>query len=786
MNINRFLLRLLAVGLVLVFAVGDAGAVLKEKDLENTLAILRGELTTYHRQLSGQTAMQKGRGERMRAQIMDVLQRSNQNALMLYSQKQDYLFDLTYACHEATEQYHEFTRMQVPFNSYLASTTGEIARYDSLIVSLRQMPLIMLSERAKTDRSVCLTLSTSIRNILVENYESTEEFIDMYRMAEQHLKGINDYANLRYGDIQTSIFRNGDDDYFAILGKLRSRLAETRETVGSKYRSNERSQWDSRIIFGLFVMILFYGIIAAALNLLIFRFLMPRRLKTREFHEKRPCIIMATTTVTFAVIVGVIRATVQQNFLIMASDLLVEYAWLLGVILISLLLRLNARQIKSALRIYLPLILVGFMVIVFRIILIPSELVSLLFPPVLLVCSLWQWWTVSRHNKHIPHSDLFYTYTSLAVLLASVVSSWSGYTLLSVQVLIWWIMQLTCILTIACLSRWIGLYGERRDLRNKPATKTWAYYFLRQALLPVMGVASVMVSIYWAAKVFNMNDLCWNVFSRDYVDMDNIKLSLVRVAVVVGLWFVFNYINKTSKAMLRIHYEMRDPSTADSKMVMGKNVLQVVVWGVWCLITLSVLGLSLEWLMVVTGGLSTGIGFASKDIIENIYYGVSLMTGRIKVGDLIECDGVRGKVASISYTSTLIEALDGSVIAFQNSQLFTKNYKNLTRNHGYALSGIVFGVAYGSDFGEVATMIETAVADLHHPHIDPTKPPKTMFIEFGDNSINFKLITWVDVLWQAAVESDLKHCIYDTLNAHGIEIPFPKRDVYIKEQPKQQ
>ena len=56
------------------------------------------------------------------------------------------------------------------------------------------------------------------------------------------------------------------------------------------------------------------------------------------------------------------------------------------------------------------------------------------------------------------------------------------------------------------------------------------------------------------------------------------------------------------------------------------------------------------------------------------------MTGRVKIGDLIVCDGIRGKVTSISYTSTMVTAMDGSVIAFTNSQLFTKNYQNMTRN----------------------------------------------------------------------------------------------------------
>ena len=774
--------RIFAIVVVALVCSLSANAVLKEKNLERTLAILRAELTNTHREMSQRMETNKQKAETMRKSLLSVLQKSNQNALMLYSQKEDYVFDLTYACHEATEQYQTFVKFQVPFKTYLDKTELDIARYDSLVSSLKRMPVMVLSDKSKIDRNVCLTLASDIRNTLRDNYESTRDYIRIYEMCETRLKTINDYANKRYEDIQTSIFKNGGDDYLKIISRLPSAISETQTTISQKYSSNNHrhSQWDSRIILSLFVSIIFYGIIASLLNVVAFRFLLPKRVQTNDFRKKRTCIIMATTTVTFAIIVGIIRATTEQNFLIMASDLLVEYAWLLGVILISLLLRLNDRQIKSAYRIYSPLVAIGFIVISFRIILIPNELVNLIFPPILLLCSIWQWLAVRKHNQNIPRSDMFYTYMSLAVFIASVVSSWIGFTLLSVQMLIWWIMQLTCILTIACLSRYIVFYGKIRRFDSKPITSTWAFHLVKEAVLPIMAVISVMISIYWAADVFNLSDLCWTLFTRDFVHLDNLKLSLIRVAVVVALWFFFRYVCDTARSLLRRHFELQDPTSVESRMTMAKNVLQVIVWGAWFLMSLSILGISFAWLMVVTGGLSTGIGFASKDIIENIYYGISLMTGRIKVGDLIECDGVRGKVASISYTSTLIEATDGSVIAFQNSQLFTKNYKNLTRNHGFALSVIIFGVGYGSDINDACRKVEQAVNGLRHPGLDPEKPVKAVFTEFGDSSINIKLLCWVDVLRQVYVESDIKECIYNTLLANDIEMPFPKRDVYIK------
>ena len=520
-------------------------------------------------------------------------------------------------------------------------------------------------------------------------------------------------------------------------------------------------------------------IIAVVLNQLFFRFLMPKRLKTEEFKKKRASIIMATTTITFAIIQGLVINNSSQNFLIMASNLLVEYAWLLGVILISLLLRVKGEQISSAFRIYAPLIAIGFIVIGCRIILIPNELVNLILPPILLLCAIWQWLVIRKHNQNIPRSDIFYTYVSLIVFIASVVCSWGGYTLLAVQLLIWWIMQLTCILTITCISRYIEIYAKKKRLAEKPITQTWAYLLADRVIIPALGVGSIMVSVYWAAKVFNLSDICWQIFKYNFIDMENLNVSILKLAMVTTLWFVFRYIAHTILAFLRIHFEIKDPTTASSKEVMGKNVIQVLVWGVWLMLSLSLFHISVTWLLAISGGLSTGIGFASKDIIENIYYGASLMAGRIKVGDWIQVDGTMGKVRSINYTSTIVDSLYGEVITFQNSQLFTKNYKNLTRNHGYVLAVVPFGVAYGSNLKDVTNKVEEAVNLMNHRWMDRTKRAKCVVSEMADSSINFKLFVWADAPKKSYVVSDVLKCVYDTLNENGISIPFPQRDVHI-------
>ena len=756
-----------------------AHAVLKEANLDNTLSILRQELTYYYQDQQEQAESSKLMRQMVFQELMSIVRRSNQNALMLYSQKSDYVFDLTYACHEATEMYHNFRRMLLPFRNIVDKYENEIARYDSLVTSLNTMSTRMLSEKAAIDRTVCLALAVNIKRTLEENRQSISDYIHYYHDTEERLKNLNDYASKRYYEIQNNIFINGGDNYFKILSQLGARLSQTKDAVSEKYEPyrHVRSQWDSRVIVLLFIIVIGYALLAIAINFVVLRFLLPKRLRTDTFMAKRTCIALASTVVTFAIILFIARLTTNHNFIIMASGLLMQYAWLLGVILISLLLRVDSTQIKSAFRIYMPLVIVGFIVITFRVVLIPNDLVNMVFPPILLVCTLWQWSVIRRHNKNIPRSDMFYSYISLLVFVVALISSWSGYTLLSVQLLIWWIMQLTCILTITCVRQWVDAYGKRHDMDNKPITKSWFYHLLYRVLLPTMGVLSIIIAIYWAADVFNLSDVTWRVFTYQFIKTKNFSVSFLNIAMVVILWFVFSFISKASKAFLHHYFVQKDPKTADSRMMMAKNVLQVLIWGIWLLVSLGLCHISFTWLVYVSGGLSAGLGFASKDILENIYYGISLMAGRIKIGDWIMVDGVRGKVSSISYVSTTVDAIDGSQISFQNSQLFTKNYKNMTRNHGYELDILEVGVAYGTDIAKCKQLIIDAVSKLDC--VNKKRGVRVVLREFGDSSINLKVLAWVPVATQYSNDGEILEAVYNTLNANNINIPFPQRDLHI-------
>ena len=765
-----------------------SNAVLKEANLDTTLYMLRTELTNYHIDLEKQNQAAKAQQLAVIQELISIVKQADQNSIMLYSQRNGYIFDMTYACHEATEQFKKFKSKAVPFRQMIKKNNVEVARFDSLINYLYGMNTMFLSEEAQVNRNVDLTLAVNIRRQLVEKQKQLQAYVQAYDRTDRKLQALNDYANRRYEDIQNSIFNNGGDNYLRILRNISMNYKEAKTSVTEKYKPvpGMMSQWDVRIIFILFGIIIFWGLISIFLNLFTIRIVITQLMKhgmfesrKESFMAKRPCLIMAMTVVTFAVILGIVRMTVTQNFVIMASQLLVEYSWLVGVILVSILLRVDNDKIKNTFRIYSPLMLVGFIVIVFRIILIPNDLVNLIFPPVLLLCALWQWNVIGRKHNQVLRTDKTYAFISLAVFGASTIFAWTGFTLLAVQLIIWWTMQLTCVLTITCCEGWLSVYAKRKKLADKAITDKWLYRFIYKVLLPISGVLSFIISIYWAADVFNMSDTTWEIFNKDYIKTSNFTASLYSISEVACLYFLFNYLNITSVDFMRHHFEKADPASAASKIVMFKNVMQVIIWGIWLMIALNVFQVGKSWLLAIFAGLSTGLGFASKDILENIYYGISLMMGRVKVGDYIICDGTRGKVSSISYTSTMLEATDGSVIAFQNSQLFSKNYKNMTKNHGYELDILEVGIAYGSNVKEVKQILIEALMKLDCIYQD--KGVKVLLKSFDDSCITLRIVVWVNVLTQAIDDATIMECIYDTLNDHNIEIPFPQREITIKQ-----
>ncbi|WP_278906448.1 mechanosensitive ion channel family protein [Leyella stercorea] len=845
----RFFKRLACLLIMLCVSI-SAGAVLKEKNLNSTLSVLRAELETAFYEQRSNMARYKMYTEQQHKQMVALMQRSDQVALMLYSQKQDFTFDMTYACHEATEMYREFNKRSMPYNNIMKRMDAELTRYKYLIETLSMIPPsmkrmgqakhgqqppkyimdkngkqrklpFMLDGQGLHDRKACLDYATALARNLQNMRNNVEKDEQHYQRMSAKLKKMNDYAIQRYNDIQHTIFVNGDQSYLEIVKNMPMQYRSAKADVNEKYdeekvkiaNGGERkvySQWRGPIVGGLSVFVLLYMLIAGMLSNVLVRWLVPKRYRTEAFMKKKVCLILFVAMLIFAVSVMVARTFMYHNFFLMASKLLIEYAWLLCAIFFSLLVRLPGEQIKSGFRIYAPIMLMSFIVITFRIIFIPNNLVMLIFPPILLAFTVWQWRVVKRHNANIPRSDIFYTWISLAIMVFSTASALYGYVLLAVQVLIWWMFQLSCIQTITCVYDMLAQY-EKRYLahkihseadaekakkgsmlsiitvsHNKHINVTWFYDFVYMALVPMLSVFSLLLSIWWAADVFDLTATVWNIFMFNFLNVTGVvQLSIGKMVMVLSQFFLFRYINYLVKSLYHKYHKSKVVVNGKPNFTLANNIIAICCWGLYFIISIKLLKIPSTAISVISAGLATGVGFAMKDLLENFFYGISLMTGRVRVGDYIECDGIRGKVDSITYQSTQIITGDGCVIAFLNSSLFSKNFKNITRNHSYEWVKVPVGVAYGSNVEEVRQMLIKAVNNLEEKApdgrdiIDTTRPVSVVFDEFGDNSVNLFVTYWVLVEEKFSKTGQVKEAIYNTLNEHNIEIPFPQRDVHI-------
>ncbi|MFA6779276.1 MAG: mechanosensitive ion channel domain-containing protein [Paludibacteraceae bacterium] len=559
-------------------------------------------------------------------------------------------------------------------------------------------------------------------------------------------------------------------------------------------------------------------VIAVLLSNLVIWLFVPKRFKTENFLCKKSYYTMAGSVILFAVVV--MRLFMSHNFILMASKLLVEFACLVGAVLMSLLIRAKGSQIKSCFVVYSPILLMGFLIIMFRIIFITNNLVEVLFPPVLLLFTIWQWFVMRRHKAKIPASDTSYTLISFAVMIVSCAASWYGYSLLSVQIFIWWIFQLTAIQAITCVNDMTKKY-EIRYLMSKirkhekgigtkaagalaldiisPSKKTkgnhieitWMYDLFNKTLVPLFIVLSILFCVYLAAGIFDLTESCKVVFYKNFINIPDVcELSLWKMLIVSVLLFIFRFVSYVSKALYKKYRLSHDTGNGDANITLANNLISIVVWGAFFIFVLILLHVPKSGISIVTAGLATGVGFAMKDVLENFFYGMSLMTGRIRVGDFIECDGIRGKVDSITYQSTQVITSDGCIIAFLNSSLFNKNFKNLTRNHGYELVKLPIGVAYGANINEVRSLLVDALAALEKPNkegisqVDSAKGISVILDEFGDNSVNLYVIFWTLVEDKLRICGEAKEIIYNTLTKNEIDIPFPQRTVYIKEFPQ--
>jgi len=265
--------------------------------------------------------------------------------------------------------------------------------------------------------------------------------------------------------------------------------------------------------------------------------------------------------------------------------------------------------------------------------------------------------------------------------------------------------------------------------------------------------------------------------------LGSVRLTPLTVGVAALVLYLVSWSSRMARSLLEIRVFPRTGWDSGVCYTIS-TTLHYAILLVGGLAALNILGFPLTNLALIAGALGVGIGFGLQNIVNNFISGLILLFERpIKVGDILVIDGQWGTVREIRVRSTIFETYDRYVLIIPNSELLSGKIANWT-HYGGGINRLELkvGVGYGADVRRVAQLV-TEIC-LAHPQVLKDPAPEAFFKAFGDSSLDFTIWVFLPTpRGRIAVAHELNTAIFEALQREGIEIPFPQRDLYIKNWP---
>jgi len=256
------------------------------------------------------------------------------------------------------------------------------------------------------------------------------------------------------------------------------------------------------------------------------------------------------------------------------------------------------------------------------------------------------------------------------------------------------------------------------------------------------------------------------------------KVAVALAILLVGLWLVFMLRDRTRNLAAR-YLKLE----ADAAVLFEKVLTACVTVAVFAIALITV-KIPLTVFAFMGGALAIGVGFGAQNLINNWISGMILLLERpIKVGDVIEIEGGRGRVVEIGARCSQVRRFDGFDLLVPNSEFLQKNVINLTLSDDTVRLRVRVGVAYGSPTREVARIMTAALVE--HGRILDEPEPLVLFEDFGDSALLFSAYFWVRVSPSydyRIIESDYRHMLDRRFAEAGITVAFPQLDVHLDGQ----
>jgi small-conductance mechanosensitive channel len=301
-------------------------------------------------------------------------------------------------------------------------------------------------------------------------------------------------------------------------------------------------------------------------------------------------------------------------------------------------------------------------------------------------------------------------------------------------------------------------------------------------IIPLLWLGLIMGCIRWGGCIFNAERLLEITFSSNFIPPGfNINISPKNILYLIIIGLLLKFFLAWLRHMVEIvnDFKKYDPGAILSAFL----IFQYLFWGFYIIYCLNSLNIDWQRIMYVVGGLSVGLGFALKELLENFVCGLILLVGKeIRPGDVVEFDGTWGTVNSLNIRCTFIRTFDNALITLPNTQVVSKNFRNWTLNGHVMRHQLEVGVSYDTDVNRTMELLYKAAHDCNL--ILKARDPEVLFIDFGDSALILRLRYWIHVDNVTKAPSQIRQNIITSFREAGIVIAFPQLDVHIDGLPK--
>lgn len=225
-------------------------------------------------------------------------------------------------------------------------------------------------------------------------------------------------------------------------------------------------------------------------------------------------------------------------------------------------------------------------------------------------------------------------------------------------------------------------------------------------------------------------------------------------------------------------------SVEPGKIYTIRKLVAYALYTFWIILSLEHIGIDITLFLAGSAALLVGVGLGLQNVFTDFVSGfVLLFEGTIRVGDVIEVDGLVARVLRIDIRTSKVITRTGIVMVLPNSKITSNAVTNWSLEDNATRFNVTVGVKYGSDVRLVERLLLQAAEESDW--VENSRKPFVVFTDFGDSALMFDLRFWSNSLWEMdIVKSDLRFRIDELFRQNNITIPFPQRDVnFYPQQP---